>query len=299
MLDRRLESVLAAADAGSFSRAAARMSISTPALVKQVTSFESEFGVRVFERTHAGVTLTSAGALLVDDARRLGELADEALRRAREAEAAGSSNLVRLGVSLMAPGRNTQAMWPRVHELAPDLHLQIVQVGDLYDSAATPMTRLGREVDVVQTSYSTSRWGGSCQLLKLFSTPFYVDVLRSSPLARRSALEMGDLSGLRVRMLRHANDATDDLRDELMLRNDVTVVDSEAFDFDLFNEAAERGDAVLTSGAWSGVHPAFTGVPLNCGFVVPCFLAYAEHPAPQVERFVRTLARVVAEGGAV
>ncbi len=297
MYDRRLDAIVAAAELGSFTQAAAQLSISAPALQKQVTGFEAEHGLTLFERSHAGVALTPAGVQVVEEARRMMDRSAAALRRAREVEAAGEARVVRLGVSLMAPGRNTQAMWPRVHELEPNLHLQIVQVGDLYDARTTPMTRLGREVDVVQSSYSTSKWGGACRLLKLFSTPFYVDVLRSSPLARRSELTLDDLAGLRVRMLRHANDATDDLRDRLMLRSDVTVVDAEAFDFELFNEAAEMRDAVLTSGAWSGMHPAFTGVPLRCGIEVPCFLAYAQDPSPQVRRFVAALKQVVAEGG--
>ena len=299
MFDRRLEAIVAAADKGSFTRAATALNISAPALVKQVSSFEAEHGILLFDRSYAGVTLTPAGTLLVEEARRAMAHSVETLRRAQDIAASGASRVVRLGVSMMAPGRNTQAAWPRVHELEPELHLQIVPVGDLYDTRTTPMTRLGHEVDVVQSSYSTSKWGGACRLLKLFSTPFKVDVLRSHPLAARDSIEIADLSGMRIRIMRHANDATDDLRDVLMLRNDVTVVDAEAFDFDLFNEAAEMRDAVLTSGAWSGVHPAFTGMPLRCGIEVPCFLAYAHDPSSQVQRFVHALERVVAEGGMV
>ncbi len=50
-------------------RAAAKLRVSTPALVKQVSGFEAEFGITLFERSHSGVKVTPAGALLVDDAR--------------------------------------------------------------------------------------------------------------------------------------------------------------------------------------------------------------------------------------
>ena len=69
MYDRRLEAISAAAELGSFSRAAAKLRVSTPALVKQVSGFEAEFGITLFERSHSGVKVTPAGALLVDDAR--------------------------------------------------------------------------------------------------------------------------------------------------------------------------------------------------------------------------------------
>ena len=67
MYDRRLEAISAAAELGSFSRAAAKLRVSTPALVKQVSGFEAEFGITLFERSHSGVKVTPAGALLVYD----------------------------------------------------------------------------------------------------------------------------------------------------------------------------------------------------------------------------------------
>lgn len=290
MYDRRLNAIVAAAELGSFSKAAERLSISTPALVKQVTTFEREHNIVLFERSHAGVATTEAGASLVEDARRIMAESAAALWRARSL---GGGVSVRLGVSLMAPGKNTQALWPQIHALVPDLQLEIVTVGDLYDPKSTVMTRLGAEVDVVQTSYSTVRWGGMCQLLPVFTTPFSIDVLRTSPLARKGRLTIEDLRGLRVRMLRHANDATDQLRRVLKATDGVEVVDMQTFDFALFNEAAEAGDVVVTSGAWSGVHPGFTGLELDCSIEVPCFLAYPREPAPHVQRFVDALAKVL------
>lgn len=78
--DRRLEAISAAAELGSFSRAAAKLRVSTPALVKQVSGFEAEFGIALFERSHSGVKVTPAGALLVDDARSIMRQSEDALR---------------------------------------------------------------------------------------------------------------------------------------------------------------------------------------------------------------------------
>lgn len=83
MYDRRLEAISAAAELGSFSRAAAKLRVSTPALVKQVSGFEAEFGITLFERSHSGVKVTPAGALLVDDARSIMRQSEDALRRAQ------------------------------------------------------------------------------------------------------------------------------------------------------------------------------------------------------------------------
>lgn len=292
MYDRRLDGIIAAAELGTFSRAAAKLRISTPALVKQVSGFEAEHGIVLFERSHTGVTLTAAGALLVDDARSIIRQSGDAFRRARGIDS--EDGAVRLGISLMCPGRNTLELWPRVHELEPGLRLEIVPVGDLYSDRDPIMMHLGQNVDVVQSSYSTVRWGGSCGLLPLFSSPFHIDVPRASPLASRTQLLLDDLVGMRIRILRHGNDATDGLRELLLARGQAEVIDVESFDFALFNDAEEKGDVVLTSGAWAGIHPGFVGVPLACGREVPCFLAYPRDPEPQVERFVEAMRRALA-----
>ena len=168
--DRRLEAISAAAELGSFSRAAAKLRVSTPALVKQVSGFEAEFGITLFERSHSGVKVTPAGALLVDDARSIMRQSEDALRRARRA--AGDGGAVRLGVSMLCPGRHTLALWPQVHDMEPRLRFEIVPVGDLYDERETVMRGLGREVDVVQSSFSTPRWGDACQKLRIVNVPF-------------------------------------------------------------------------------------------------------------------------------
>lgn len=293
MYDRRLDAIVAAAELGSFSRAAERLSISTPALVKQVSGFESEYGVVAFERSHAGVEPTEAGRLIVESARSIIQQSEATLQRARDISEGNAA--VRLGISLMCPGKNTLALWPRIHELEPGLKLEIVQIDDLYDERTSVMTHLGEAVDIIQSSYSTARWGGNCKLLPVFQARFSIDVPRTCTLASRPYASIEDLaeSGMRLRILRHGNDAMDRLRDRLIARGDVAVVDVDTFNFGLFNEAEEAGDAVLTCGAWSGVHPAFTGILLDVEQTVPCFLAYSQRPSPQVERFVAAMKRAL------
>ena len=123
--------------------------------------------------------------------------------------------------------------------------------------------------------------------------PFYIDLPRTSPLARKNRITVADLEGMRLRVLRHGNDAMDSLRIDLLADGGVDVIDVDSFDFALFNEAEEKGDAVLTCGAWSGVHPAFVGVPFLCGREVPVFLNYPLEPTLQVQKFVNAMAQLL------
>jgi LysR family nitrogen assimilation transcriptional regulator len=66
---RQLEMFIGIADAGAYSRAAMRLSISQPILSRRVKALERELGVALFHRTGRGVLLTEAGTLLAEYAR--------------------------------------------------------------------------------------------------------------------------------------------------------------------------------------------------------------------------------------
>lgn len=289
MYDRRIDALLAAEELGSFTQAAKRLHISPTALAKQVASFEQEYGIICFERTHQGIVPTDAGAMLLEDARRLREEARSALGRARIRAAEGHP--IRLGKSMMAPARETLELWQDIQKIEPALRLEIVPVEDLYGKDSV-MLHLGERIDVLQSSYSSLRWGGAAQLLRIAERPFVVDVPASSPLARLAAIAPEDLAGTRLCIFSHANDAMDDMREALEAAG-VDIRDVDHFDFSLFNEAEQDGDAVLTVGSWSGMHPAFVGVPLASKRTVPVFLAYPRSPRPEIETFVKAFGDVL------
>ena len=66
-MDRRnLEYFRAVAHTGSISRAAASMSVTQPAVSKQISRLESTLSLKLFHRTSAGMAMTAAGEALYD-----------------------------------------------------------------------------------------------------------------------------------------------------------------------------------------------------------------------------------------
>ena len=66
---RQLESLVAIADGGSFSRAAVSLNLAQPSLSRQVALLEKELGQRLLVRTGRGVALTAAGEVFIAHAR--------------------------------------------------------------------------------------------------------------------------------------------------------------------------------------------------------------------------------------
>jgi len=76
---------LAVAELGSFSKAAARVSVTQPTLSVGIAKLETEVGARLFERTTRRVSLTPAGSKFLQHARRITQEYEAALRDVAEA----------------------------------------------------------------------------------------------------------------------------------------------------------------------------------------------------------------------
>ncbi|KAF1029288.1 MAG: HTH-type transcriptional regulator CatM [Burkholderia plantarii] len=87
---------IAVAEELHFGRAAKRLFISQPALSFDIRKLERELGVQLLTRTSKSVALTNAGAVLLDEARRLLLQADEA-RRLTVRSASGLAGRLRVG----------------------------------------------------------------------------------------------------------------------------------------------------------------------------------------------------------
>jgi len=78
MPDDRLRTFLAVVRCGSLTRAAKELYISQPAVTLQIHKLEQEYNTSLFYRRERGVELTPAGRLLLDYAKRIDGIYDEA-----------------------------------------------------------------------------------------------------------------------------------------------------------------------------------------------------------------------------
>lgn len=78
---RDIRYVLAAADEGSFSKAALKVHVSQPALSQLIQRLEDELGVRLFVRKSSRVTLTPAGKIFYEDGKVILALSEQLMHK--------------------------------------------------------------------------------------------------------------------------------------------------------------------------------------------------------------------------
>ena len=67
---KQLKALVTVAEVGSVTRAAELLHLVQPAVTRQIRTLEHELGVELFERSHTGMRLTDAGAVMVERAGR-------------------------------------------------------------------------------------------------------------------------------------------------------------------------------------------------------------------------------------
>ncbi|MFB9733704.1 LysR substrate-binding domain-containing protein [Streptomyces thermocoprophilus] len=122
----KLEHLIAVAEEGSITRAAARLHLSQQALSTSIRVLEREVGVPLLERTATGVALLPAGTALVEDARVLRGTARSALQRARRI-GRGEKEVLRLGHTPAVTGEEVIALLRQVDAVHPRLATDVNQ----------------------------------------------------------------------------------------------------------------------------------------------------------------------------
>ncbi|MGW1770489.1 LysR family transcriptional regulator [Streptomyces sp. NPDC002104] len=185
---RTLRYFVAVAEDLHFGRAAARLHMTQPPLSRAIKRLETELGAVLFDRSSAGVSLTPAGAVLLDEARALLGQADRV--RVRVATAAGATTLTvgLLGDSTDPAAARLADDYRRRH---PRVEVRIRETG-LTDP--TCGLRLGL-VDVALTRAPFDGTGLSVHTVR--ADPVGALLRSDDPLARCGSLSLADLADRR------------------------------------------------------------------------------------------------------
>lgn len=185
---RTLRYFVAVAEELHFGRAAARLHMSQPPLSRAIKQLEADVGAALLHRSAAGVALTPAGAVLLDEARALLGRADRV--RERVAAAAGAATIT-IGILADSADRGTTRLAAAYRRRHPGVEVRVRET-DLTDPTCGLRAGL---VDVALTLGPFDETG--LTVCELRVDPVGVVLRADDPLARRDHLELADLAGRR------------------------------------------------------------------------------------------------------
>jgi DNA-binding transcriptional LysR family regulator len=185
---RTLRYFVAVAEELHFGRAAARLHMSQPPLSRAIKQLETEVGAALFDRSSAGVALTSEGAVLLDEARGLLAHADRV--RVNVAAAAGAAALT-VGILGDSTDPGATRLARAYHRRHPRVEVRIRET-DLDDPTCGLHAGL---VDVALTRGPFDETGLTVHELR--ADPVGALLRADDPLAGRDSLKLADLTDRR------------------------------------------------------------------------------------------------------
>jgi DNA-binding transcriptional LysR family regulator len=130
---RHLRYFLAVAEDLNFSRAAERVHIAQPALSAQIRALEKQLGCELFVRTTRKVELTPPGEMLLEDARKIIALADEAAAKL-VAVGRGRRGRLRIGFVAHGAGETSTEIFRRFGAEFPAVETELVECATLEET---------------------------------------------------------------------------------------------------------------------------------------------------------------------
>lgn len=83
MINETLHTFISVTKNGSFNKAAEKLSLTAPAVMKQMNSLEKSVGAPLFERTNRGIRLTPSGESFLKDAKTILRYTRKSIERAQ------------------------------------------------------------------------------------------------------------------------------------------------------------------------------------------------------------------------
>ncbi|MFF8729493.1 LysR family transcriptional regulator [Streptomyces sp. NPDC015171] len=171
------------AEYGNFGRAATRLHLAQPSLSRQIQRLEAQLGVRLFDRSPQGTSLTDAGQAFLPGAR---ILLQEAERAARTARAAAQPRTVTLGY---AEGLVITACVQELRRRHPDGQVRTRHL-DWRDTRALAEGRVDALVAYRPLPFPTD----GLRVTKIHEEPRVLVTSVSHPLANEEAVSLRALS---------------------------------------------------------------------------------------------------------
>ena len=199
MIDPKLETLITVSELGSYTKAAAALSLTQPAVSQHIKALEEELGIKMFNRTDSGIKPTNEGIIAIRYAKRIKNL--YAVEAERIADSKKNMSLVTIGLTHSA--ENSGLIDALAAYSASDPSLRIKIVTDTISKLYEKLESYELDMIVVEGRNTDNHYSS----LLLDTDSLVVVVGKDSPLAKKSIITLPELQKEKL-ILRSAGSAT-------------------------------------------------------------------------------------------
>ena len=288
MYNHMLDTFIAVADCGSFTKASQQLYISPTAIMKQMNALESHLELKLIERTPSGVQLTSSGEIIYRNSKFMIDYSHKSIAEAKASVYANDTTFC-VGTSLLNPAKPFMDIWYCVNKDFPEYKLHLVPFEDNHEGILSEIEKLGKKFDFLIGVCDSKAWLSRCNFLPLGRYRKMIAVSREHHLTKKGRIDLEDLYGETLMMVKQGDSGVNDfIRNDLQRYHPkIHIEDTPQFyDLSVFNCCAETGKVLLTIECWQEVHPGLVSIPVNWDYSIPYGLLYSFDAPEDVLRFV-------------
>lgn len=290
MFNSLLPIFVCVADCGSFNKAAEKMYISPPAIMKQINALEKHLDMKLFDRTNQGIRLTPAGKVIYRHAKFLFDYSEKAIEEAKR-EMQMFETTFCIGSSLLNPCKPFMDLWYKVNDNFPGYKLHIIPFEDDHEGILSEISALGEKFDFIVGVCDSTQWMNHCNFQQIGTCQHQIAVPREHRLAQKKCLTTQDLYGETLMMVKKGDSkVVDNIRAELIKYPQIKIEDTPQFyDIKVFNHCVQSQNIMLTLDCWKDVHPGLVTIPMDWDYPIPYGLLYSLQPTDDIKLFLKII----------
>lgn len=284
MYNKSLDAFKAVADYGSFSKAASHLYITHTALIKQINSLESRLNVKLFYRTHHGVSLTSSGIVLYAKLDDIFKLSDQTIAEVKNSYSS-TQKILLMGTSTLYPCYIFMNIWDKISKNHPEFVLKMVS----FQNDANRLNLLNHVFDFMVGPFNTTTRNSSYLFIPLGTYRFCLSVNRNHPLAKYNLLSFKDLSHYNIRIMKPGHSLINDQIRTYINKNHpkINILDiAPSYDISTFNSCANSQDILLSLECWKNIHPSLKSISLKEDFQLPYGIITSKNMNYIMQKFI-------------
>lgn len=149
---------------------------------------------------------------------------------------------------------------------------------DNHEGILSEIKSLGEKFDFLIGVCDSKAWLSLCNFLPLGRYKKMIAVSREHRLANKKTVELSDLEGETLMMVKKGDSGVNDfIRNDLEINYPKIKIEDTPYFYDMsvFNRCAETGNVLLTIECWQDVHPGLVSIPVNWDYSIPYGLLYS------------------------